>query len=58
VAYTLAELRGALEAAHRAKTFAIIDARVAVDDLSPTTIKYIQAAARRSTAPPESGRHK
>ncbi len=51
-ARTLAELRTALDAAHRSKTFAIIDARVAVDDLSPVTVKYIQAAARRSTAPP------
>jgi acetolactate synthase I/II/III large subunit len=52
VARTLAELRTAMEAAHESKTFAIIDARVAVDDLSPITVKYIQAAALRSQAPP------
>jgi indolepyruvate decarboxylase len=51
VANSLAELRAALEAAHAKKTFAIIEARVAVDDLSPVTIKYIQAAASRSQAP-------
>jgi indolepyruvate decarboxylase len=54
VVNTLAELRTALEAAHASKTFAIIDARVAVDDLSPITVKYIQAAAQRSQAPPTS----
>jgi indolepyruvate decarboxylase len=51
VARNLTELRAALNAAHECKTFAIIDARVAVDDLSPVTVKYIQAAARRSRAP-------
>ena len=51
VARTLGELRAALEAAHASKTFAIIDAKVAVDDLSPITVKYIQAAALRSQAP-------
>ncbi|HZY60444.1 MAG TPA: thiamine pyrophosphate-binding protein [Candidatus Binataceae bacterium] len=51
VARNLTELRAALSAAHECKTFAIIDARVAVDDLSPVTVKYIQAAARRSRAP-------
>ncbi len=59
VARTLAELHTALEAAHESKTFAIIDARVAVDDLSPITVKYIQAAALRSQAPPQSNpRHR
>jgi TPP-dependent 2-oxoacid decarboxylase len=58
VANTLGELRAALEAAHASKTFAIIDARVAVDDLSPVTIKYIQAAARRSRAPAANSRHR
>jgi indolepyruvate decarboxylase len=52
VARNLSELRTALEAAHAKKTFSIIEAQVAVDDLSPITIKYIQAAARRSQAPP------
>ena len=59
VARTLAELRTALEAAHASKSFAIIDARVAVDDLSPITVKYIQAAALRSQAPsPAHQRHR
>jgi TPP-dependent 2-oxoacid decarboxylase len=47
-----AELRSALEAAHRGPGFAIIDARIGRDDLSPVTVKYIQAAAERSKAPP------
>jgi TPP-dependent 2-oxoacid decarboxylase len=50
VACNLSELRTALEAAHVKKSFTIIEARVAVDDLSPVTVKYIQAAARRSQA--------
>jgi len=58
VARNLAELREALEAAHAKKTFSIIEAKVAVDDLSPITIKYIQAAARRSQAAiPPNHRH-
>jgi TPP-dependent 2-oxoacid decarboxylase len=48
VAESAEELRAALAEAHRAKTFSIIDARVGRDDLSPVTIKYIRAAARRS----------
>jgi indolepyruvate decarboxylase len=48
VAESAGELRAALAEAHRAKTFSIIDARVGRDDLSPVTIKYIRAAARRS----------
>jgi TPP-dependent 2-oxoacid decarboxylase len=48
VAESADELRAALAEAHRAKTFSIIDARVGRDDLSPVTIKYIRAAARRS----------
>src|SRR5262249_39674342 len=39
------DLRSALEAAHRGSGFAIIDARVGREELSPVTIKYIQAAA-------------
>ena len=59
VARNLSELRTALEAAHTKKTFSIIEARVAVDDLSPITVKYIQAAARRSQAaiPPNHRHH-
>ena len=48
---TPAELRSALEAAHRGPGFAVIDAKVGRDDLSPVTVKYIQAAAERSKAP-------
>ena len=59
VARNLAEMRAALEAAHSKKTFAIIEAHVAVDDLSPVTVKYIQAAARRSQAAnPPNHRHR
>jgi indolepyruvate decarboxylase len=46
------ELRSALRAAHQIKTFAVIDTRVARDDLSPVTVKYIKAAAKRSQPPP------
>jgi thiamine pyrophosphate-dependent acetolactate synthase large subunit-like protein len=52
-----AELRSALEAAHRGTAFAIIDAKVGRDDLSPVTVKYIQAAAERSQAPPAERRN-
>ncbi|MDB5107895.1 MAG: hypothetical protein JWM69_836, partial [Candidatus Binatus sp.] len=45
---TIDELRAALDAAHKSKTFAIIDVRVERDDLSPVTVKYIKAAAKRS----------
>ncbi len=47
-ATTAADLREALWAAHKCKTFAIINVDVGRDDLSPVTIKYIKAAARRS----------
>ncbi len=47
-AATAAELREALRAAHQCKSFAIINVDVGRDDLSPVTIKYIKAAARRS----------
>lgn len=46
------ELRAALRAAHQSKTFAIIDIHVERNDLSPVTVKYIKAAAKRSQAPP------
>ena len=52
-AQTAAELRRALERAHQSDTFSIIDVRVERDDLSPITIKYIKAAARRSQSPVE-----
>ncbi len=50
---TPAELREALEKAHRVETFSLIDVRVERDDLSPVTVKYIKAAAKRSQAPAE-----
>jgi TPP-dependent 2-oxoacid decarboxylase len=51
-AYNGAELRSALRAAHQSESFAIIDVHVGRDDLSPVTVKYIKAAARRSQPPP------
>ena len=50
-AHTLGQLRKALAAAHRSRSFAIIDVRVGRDDLSPVSVKYIRAAAKRSQAP-------
>jgi indolepyruvate decarboxylase len=47
-AATAAELRAALKAAHKCKSFAIVNVDVGRDDLSPVTVKYIRAAARRS----------
>ena len=52
-AATVEQLRDALRAAHQCKSFAIIDVRVDRDDLSPVTVKYIKAAAKRSQAPNE-----
>ena len=40
-------------AAHDCKSFVIIDVKVERDDLSPVTVKYIKAAAKRSQAPAE-----
>jgi TPP-dependent 2-oxoacid decarboxylase len=50
-AHTATEFRSALRAAHQSKSFAIIDVHVGRDDLSPVTVKYIKAAAKRSQAP-------
>jgi len=50
-ATTSEQLRDALRAAHECGSFAIIDVRVERDDLSPVTVKYIKAAAKRSQAP-------
>jgi TPP-dependent 2-oxoacid decarboxylase len=47
----LGELRPALEAAHASRTFSIIDVKVGIDALSPMSIKYIKAAAKRSQTP-------
>jgi indolepyruvate decarboxylase len=55
-ARTPAELREALENAHRVETFSLIDVRVERDDLSPITVKYIKAAAKHSQAAPEKKR--
>ncbi len=52
-ARTPTELREALENADRVDTFSLIDVRVERNDLSPVTVKYIKAAAKRSQAPPE-----
>lgn len=52
-ATSVEQLRRALRDAHQCKTFAIIDVRVERDDLSPVTVKYIKAAAKRSQAPAE-----
>ncbi|HVA69168.1 MAG TPA: thiamine pyrophosphate-binding protein [Candidatus Binataceae bacterium] len=51
IARSADELSRALEAADKAATFSIIDVRVGRDDLSPVTVKYIEAAAARSTPP-------
>jgi len=47
------ELRDALDMAHQSKSFSIIDVHTERDDLSPITLKYIRAAAKRSEAPAE-----
>jgi len=48
---TLSQLRHALAAADKASGFVMIDVRVERDDLSPVTLKYIRAAAKRSQVP-------
>jgi TPP-dependent 2-oxoacid decarboxylase len=50
-ATTGTELRSALRAAHQSKSFAVIDVHVERNDLSPVSVKYIKAAAKRSQAP-------
>ena len=52
-ANTPGELHNVLEQAHGSQTFAIIEVRVDRDDLSPVTVKYIKAAAKRSQTPVE-----
>lgn len=42
-----ADLRQALDAAARIQSFVLIEARVAADDLSPISRKYIQASGRK-----------
>ena len=43
-----AELREALRAAHEVNEFAVIECRVAPDDLSPITRRYIRESARKA----------
>ena len=45
---TAAELRGALEEAAKSKDFAIIEVSIGPRDLSPITVKYIKASARKA----------
>jgi indolepyruvate decarboxylase len=52
VAETAAELAEALRAAHEVKEFVLIECRVAPDDLSPISRRYIRASARKSKAAP------
>jgi indolepyruvate decarboxylase len=52
-ARTPEQLRRALTDAHQSDRFSIIDVRVDRDDLSPVTVKYIKAAAKRSQTPAE-----
>jgi indolepyruvate decarboxylase len=49
-AATRAELREALRAAHEVSEFALIECRVAPDDLSPITRRYIRESARKAAA--------
>ncbi|HLH77216.1 MAG TPA: thiamine pyrophosphate-binding protein [Candidatus Binataceae bacterium] len=56
LANTVGELQQALEEAHKGESFALIEARLAMDDLSPVSLKYIEAAARRSRAPAQPAR--
>jgi indolepyruvate decarboxylase len=50
VAETAAELAEALRAAHEVKEFVLIECRVAPDDLSPISRRYIRASARKNKA--------
>jgi indolepyruvate decarboxylase len=49
-AESAAELREALRAAHEVHDFALIECRVAPDDLSPITRRYIRQSARKARA--------
>jgi indolepyruvate decarboxylase len=50
VAETSAELAEALRAAHEVKEFVLIECRIAPDDLSPISRRYIRASAKRNKA--------
>jgi indolepyruvate decarboxylase len=47
-AETRVELREALRAAHEVREFVLIECRLAPEDLSPVTRRYIRASARRA----------
>ena len=49
VANTAGALRDALRAAHALSGFAIIEARVGRDDLSPLGRRYIRGSARKGS---------
>jgi indolepyruvate decarboxylase len=51
-----AELREALRAAHEVRDFALIECRVAPDDLSPITRRYIRQSARKGRGGRSEGR--
>jgi indolepyruvate decarboxylase len=51
VAESAAELSEALRAAHEVKEFVLIECRIAPDDLSPISRRYIRASARKNKAP-------
>ncbi|TFG96067.1 MAG: hypothetical protein E4H11_03990, partial [Myxococcales bacterium] len=50
VAETAAELSEALRAAHEVKEFVLIECRVAPDDLSPISRRYIRASVKKNKA--------
>jgi indolepyruvate decarboxylase len=50
VAESSAELAEALRAAHEVEEFVLIECRIAPDDLSPISRRYIRASARRNKA--------
>jgi indolepyruvate decarboxylase len=52
VAESAAELSEALRAAHEVKEFVLIECRIAPDDLSPISRRYIRASARRNKVAP------
>ena len=45
---TVAELRGALEEAAKSPTLVIIEAMIGYRDLSPVSVKYIRASAKKA----------
>jgi len=45
---TVAELRDALEEAAKSRSFVIVEAMIGPRDLSPITVKYIRASAKKA----------